>query len=100
MGNKDTGRNRVCLRHGPVYTANSIRCPAPGKASRNTTHVVHRDDTSLMKSIRDSAVGEPNADPFNISWRGVDTAHNTLVIAFEEDANEGECLYGGVELLG
>jgi hypothetical protein len=53
-----------------------------------------------MKSIRDSAVGKPYADCFNISWRGVNTAHNTLVIAFEEYADEREGLYGEVELLG
>lgn len=85
---------------GPIHTANSIRGPTTNKATRDATHIIHRDYSSLMKSVRDSAIGEPNTDCFNISWRGVDTAHHTLVIAFEEYADEGEGLYGQVELLG
>lgn len=93
-------RGRESQACGPIYTANPIRRPTPNKAARNATHIVHRYDASLVKSIRYSAVGESNADRFNISWRGVDTAHNTLVISFEEDADEREGLYGEVELLG
>lgn len=100
MGEGQVERKRENKRCRPVYTANPIRHPAPTKATRNATHIVHRDDSSLMKSIRDIAVGESNADCFNVSWRGVDTAHHTLVIAFEEYADEGEGLYGEVEPFG
>lgn len=84
----------------PVHAANPIRRPTPTKATRNATYIVHRNDASLVKSIRDSAVGAANADCLNISGRGVDTAHNTLIIAFEEYADEGKGLYGEVKLLG
>lgn len=100
MGERQTERKRESQGCGPIHTANPIRRPSPKKATRNATQIIHRDDASLMKSICDSAIGEPNTDCFNVSWRGVDTAHDTLVIALEEYADEGEGLYGEIELLG
>lgn len=50
-----------------------------------------------MDGIRDRAVGRSNANSGVIVGRGVDAAHDTLVIALEEDADKRERLDGDVE---
>ena len=85
------------MRSSPIDAANSIGSPAASKTPNNTTQVIHRDDSSLMDFVRDSAIWETNANLLDIPWGSVDAAHDTLVIALEENANQGKSLDGDIE---
>lgn len=51
-----------------------------------------------MKSVCDVAIGQADTHLRDISRRGIHAAHDTLVISFEENANEREGLDSEVEL--
>ena len=51
-----------------------------------------------MRGIRHLAVELANAHLGQVGWRAIDTTHNSLVIALEEDRDEGEYLNRDVQL--
>ena len=83
----------------PVDSANPICCPSASETANNTPQVIDGDDTALVDGVGDMASRRVAYANFSyVSRRGVHASHDTLVVAFEEYANEGKCLNSKVEL--
>ena len=51
-----------------------------------------------MNFVCHGAVGQADTNLSDIAWRSINSTHNALIVAFEENADEGEGLDGDVEL--
>ncbi len=51
-----------------------------------------------MKSVCDGAIWLADADLRDVARRRVHSSHDTLIISFEKDADQGEGLDGNIEL--
>lgn len=70
---------------------------APHAAMIASTH--NGDDAALMGHVNDVALGiGPKTDGLKVTAGRVDAAHDTLVIALEEDCYQGKCLDSNVQL--
>ena len=100
-----------------INSPDSVCNPATNKAADDGTKIVlqplsdkvgyrqehkertyYADNTSLFCSLGDCSISEADANLLNISWRCVHTSHDSLVVALEEDSDEGKGLDGDVDL--
>ena len=84
--------------YSPIDPPYPVRGPPSSEASKDTAKVVHRNDAALMNSVGDMAIWQADADLADVARGGVHASHNTLVISFEKDADQGEGLDGDIEL--
>lgn len=56
------------------------------------------DNTTLFCCLGHSSISETDADFCNVSGRGIDASHHTLVVSLKENGDERKCLDGDVEL--
>lgn len=82
----------------PIDTTDSIGCPTSSEAAEYATKIVDRYDAALVDSIRYCAIRQSDPDFLDIVGRRIHASHNTLIIAFEEDTDQGERLDSDVQL--
>jgi len=85
-------------RKKTVDAADPVGQPSAREAAKDGSEVVHADNASLVRLVGHRAVGQTNAHLLDIPGGGIDASHDALVIALEEDGDEGEGLDGDVEL--
>lgn len=71
-----------------IDPANAVSQPAASKATEDASEIVNTDDAALVGSVGYSAIGFANANLSHVVGRGVDAAHDALVISFEENTNK------------
>lgn len=102
-----------------VDSSDTIGCPSTNEATNDGTEIVLQiqislqslsfmkgfrgpthdtNDTSLLGGIGHGTIGGTDVDFSNVVRRGIDTAHDTLIISFEEDRDQSKRLDGDVEL--
>lgn len=89
QGTSDTSKDGA--DEDTIDSTDPIRQPTSGKTSKDGSQVVDGNDTTLMEFIGDDAVGT-DTNRVDIVGRGVDASHDTLIIAFEENGDQGEDL--------
>lgn len=72
--------------------------PTAAEAPEDRAQIIYTDDAALVGGVGDRPICPTDANLCHVGWRGVDTAHDTLVIALEEDRDERENLDGHVQL--
>jgi hypothetical protein len=89
QGTSDTSKDGA--DEDTIDTTDAIGQPTSGKASKDGSQIIDGNDAALVEDIGNDAI-RTDTDGVDIVGRGVDASHYTLIIAFEEDGDQGEDL--------
>ena len=58
----------------------------------------HTDDSTHLPFVGDGAILKADIYLSNVIWRSIDASHDTLIVPFEENGDQGKDLDGDIEL--
>ena len=106
---RTTDKRKDRREEDTIDTPDSVCDPASSESTYDSTEVVDGDDAALMRGVCDGSVCEAYADfcyvvgtgvylvlvldvEKDVKGNGTYASHYSLIIAFEEDGNQTECL--------